>query len=167
MRQQPPPLLVALAVRLAVAGAAFTVQGSVYNSYTLRNVRGIAVSGTKLYAAFHSLGYSSGSYQSGLAIVSISSASSPSILGTYQSYTYLNGAMRVVVSGSYAFVSASSARRFTIVNVASSSSPSFKASLYDTYFSDVRGMAISPLNSNYVFMAARSYQVGHAHRAKF
>ena len=57
MRLQELLLWLRIATYIRHGSAAFTVQGSVQDTTRLRNVRGIAVSGSKLYAAFHGYGY--------------------------------------------------------------------------------------------------------------
>jgi hypothetical protein len=78
----------------------------------------------------------------GLAVVDISNPANPQILGDANS-SWLNGAYRVRVLGSFAYVSADYAEAAAVVDVSNPSAPRLAAGLYDpNHFYSTTGVAV-------------------------
>lgn len=129
--------------------SSFAVQGFTSSS-DLDGAMGVAVSGDELYVAARNAHR--------LIVVNVATPSNPTIVGSYYSSTYLYGAWDVAIGSSgNVYVSTYYANRFTVVDVSNPSSPSLRGSLYSPYFSFAKGLEVSPLNANIVFMIGGYY----------
>jgi uncharacterized secreted protein with C-terminal beta-propeller domain len=127
------------------ARAQLSVQGSVSSSSQLNGPWGLTASGSYVYAALYD-GH-------GLAIVDVSSSASPSVHGLVTNTTSLLRARYVALNSdvSYAYVTAD--HHVTIVDIQDKSNPLFSGAVYHVYLDEARQVVVSPVNSNYVFVA--------------
>ena len=143
----PPRAALALALTLlSRAAAQLSVAGTVTSHTQLDGPWGIAVSGSYVYAALYD--------SHGLAIVDVSSSSSPSIAGVFLNATFLLRARYVALNADATFAYVTADTFFTVIDVSTKSSPTFAGVYYHAYLNDAMQLAVSTTNPNHVFVVS-------------